>query len=243
MSSERIIKDMGAKWDEAARKNVRYYIATSASESEEKFIDSGKYDAEKILSGLPRFNPKTDRALEIGCGIGRLLRWMNDHFCSLYGVDISDEMIRCGRDWLREYPKIKLVQTTGNNLSMFEDNQFDFVYSYITFQHIPSRKLVTKYIAEAYRVLKPGGYFRFQTFRVLSPLGFLKNRIRILLYPYRKNDCFTGYSWRVRCIEKSIRACGFQEVDINDKLECRIKAPYPVGQPEGHVWCTARKGH
>jgi ubiquinone/menaquinone biosynthesis C-methylase UbiE len=194
LSSEKMIRSIRMKWNEAACKNVRYYIATSAFDSEEKFIDSGKYDAEKILSGLPRFNPKTDCALEIGCGIGRLLRAMNEHFCSLHGVDISDEMIRCGRNWLRGYSKIKLVQTTRNNLDIFDDNQFDFVFSYITFQHIPSRRLIMKYIAEAYRVLKPGGYFRFQTHRSLSLVGLLRNRIRIFLYLYRKKDYFAGYS-------------------------------------------------
>lgn len=230
---------MAAKWDKAARENIFYYIATSAYESEEKFIASGKYDAEKILWDLPAFNSNTDAVLEIGCGIGRLLRAMNDHFATLYGVDISSEMIQRAREWLREYPKVQLVQTPGNDLRMFKNNEFDFVYSYITFQHIPSYKLVTHYIAEAQRVLKPGGYFRFQVERSLSPIDLLKNRLQVLLNG-RKHS-FVGYSWRIATLEKVVRVCGFKEVCIQTRLECRSKSPYPVGQPKQHLWCTAKK--
>jgi SAM-dependent methyltransferase len=45
---------------------------------------------------------------------------------------------------------------------MFADNSFDFVYSYIVFQHIPNRDVVLNYLSEARRVLKPGGILRCQ---------------------------------------------------------------------------------
>lgn len=239
LMTDRRIRRMATKWDKAARKNVLYYIASSAWKSEEEFINSGQYDANKILTGLSPFNSTSDSVLEIGCGIGRLLRAMNDRFATLCGVDISAEMIRCGREWLRYYPKVKLVQTTSNDLRMFKDNQFDLVFSYITFQHIPSRKLVTNYIAEARRVLKPGGYFRFQALRTRSPIDLLKNRVRIFLNSSK--DCFVGYSWRIVTLEKTVRACEFKEVDTQTQLECSSEAPYGIGQPEGHIWCTARK--
>lgn len=237
--TDRRIRRMAAKWDKAAHKNILYYIATSAYESEEDFINSGKYDAEKILSGLPPFDPSTDSVLEIGCGIGRLLCAMNNHFAALYGVDISAQMIQFGREWLRYYPKVKLVQTATNDLLMFKDEQFNFIYSYITFQHIPSRKLVTEYITEAWRVLKAGGYFRFQTLWVRSPIDLVKNRLRVFLD--REKDYFVGYSWRMGPLVKTVRDCGFKEVDIRTRMECPSESPYPVGQPKGHVWCTARK--
>lgn len=45
---------------------------------------------------------------------------------------------------------------------MFPDESFDFVYSYAVFQHIPSREVVFGYLAEAGRVLRPGGILRCQ---------------------------------------------------------------------------------
>jgi hypothetical protein len=45
---------------------------------------------------------------------------------------------------------------------MFRDESFDLVYSYAVFQHIPSREVVLGYLAEARRVLKPGGILKCQ---------------------------------------------------------------------------------
>ena len=45
---------------------------------------------------------------------------------------------------------------------MFQENYFDFCYSIIVFQHIPSKEIVLNYIKEVSRVLKPKCIFRFQ---------------------------------------------------------------------------------
>jgi hypothetical protein len=47
--------------------------------------------------------------------------------------------------------------TSGADLAIFANEYFDFVYSYIVFQHIPERAIVLNYLREAQRVLKPGG--------------------------------------------------------------------------------------
>ena len=52
--------------------------------------------------------------------------------------------------------------SSGCDLALFPDEQFDFVYSYAVFQHIPSREVVFSYLREARRVLKPGGILRCQ---------------------------------------------------------------------------------
>ena len=53
-------------------------------------------------------------------------------------------------------------QSSGSDLALFPDEQFDFVYSYAVFQHIPSREVVFRYLREARRVLKTGGILRCQ---------------------------------------------------------------------------------
>jgi hypothetical protein len=52
--------------------------------------------------------------------------------------------------------------TAGADLSAFQEEYFDFVYSYAVFQHIPSREVVFNYLVEARRVLKTGGILRCQ---------------------------------------------------------------------------------
>jgi hypothetical protein len=60
--------------------------------------------------------------------------------------------------------------TSGDGLGLFPEAHFDFVYSYIVFQHIPSREIVLNYLREARRVLKPGGVLCCQL-RGAAPLA------------------------------------------------------------------------
>jgi ubiquinone/menaquinone biosynthesis C-methylase UbiE len=103
------------------------------------------------------------RVLEVGVGVGRLLKplAMMRPDLDIYGIDVSKEMIRQGRERLKDLPKIHLFATGGNDLSPFSDGFFDLVFSYITFQHIP-RAYVVNYFKEIHRVLKEGAIFRFQ---------------------------------------------------------------------------------
>ena len=48
------------------------------------------------------------------------------------------------------------------DLSVLGDVKFDFAFSFIVFQHIPSRAIIESYIREVYRVLRPGRLFKFQ---------------------------------------------------------------------------------
>jgi SAM-dependent methyltransferase len=102
------------------------------------------------------------RALEIGCGPGRLMRPMSRYFVEIHGVDVSDEMIALAREKLQDVPHAHAHVSDGASLSDFEDESFDFVYSYEVFQHIPSREVVLQYLREIERVLRAGGLARLQ---------------------------------------------------------------------------------
>jgi SAM-dependent methyltransferase len=83
-------------------------------------------------------------------------------FAEIHGIDISDEMIRLAAEKLRDVPNAHPRHAAESNLEAFADESFDFVYSYAVFQHIPSRDVVLGYLAEARRVLQPGGILRCQ---------------------------------------------------------------------------------
>ncbi|HEY2843004.1 MAG TPA: class I SAM-dependent methyltransferase, partial [Bryobacteraceae bacterium] len=102
------------------------------------------------------------KALEIGCGPGRLMRPMSRHFAEIHGVDVSDEMIALARERLRDIPNAHPHVTDGASLREFAEGLFDFVYSYAVFQHVPSRDVIAAYMREVHRVLKTGGLARLQ---------------------------------------------------------------------------------
>ncbi len=158
---------MRADWNERALEDVRYYVAFGRrGQEEEEFFASASdvvHSLEEELKRLPRnLPPEARRALEIGCGPGRLMRPMSRNFGELHGVDVSDEMIRLAQERFGASRSIHLLQTNGANLSPLPSDYFDFVYSYAVFQHIPSREVVLSYFDEIRRVLKNGGLARLQ---------------------------------------------------------------------------------
>ncbi len=151
---------MRADWDLRARRDARLYIDCGHGATEESFWRSGEEDlSNHILRDLDI--DRSASVLEIGCGIGRLLRPMSERVAHATGVDISAEMIRLAQEALAGRPNVRLLITDGD-LAGVADASLDLVYSHIVFQHVPSRKAVSRYFAEAARVLKGGGVFRLQ---------------------------------------------------------------------------------
>jgi ubiquinone/menaquinone biosynthesis C-methylase UbiE len=55
------------------------------------------------------YTPSNDATmLEIGCGIGRMTRAFASRFGTVYGIDISPEMIAQGQRYLADYPNAHL---------------------------------------------------------------------------------------------------------------------------------------
>ncbi len=157
-----VLARMRDDWNQRAQEDAKYYVAFGRrDQDDEEFFASAADVARSLIAELRRV-PARGRALEIGCGPGRLLRPMSAHFTEVHGVDVSDEMIRMAREKLRAVPNAFPRHTSGSDLQAFPDAHFDFVYSYAVFQHIPSRDVVFSYLAEARRVLTPGGILRCQ---------------------------------------------------------------------------------
>jgi|GEM_PF-204877 len=159
---------MKEDWNRRAREDVRYYIhSTCRGQTEEEFDRSGKDSVEKlimkdlevILSG--KSGPDM-RVLEIGCGIGRMTKYLAEIFGEVHGVDVSGEMIRVAKERLGHLKNAFFYEGSGWDLSMFPNEFFDFAFSFIVFQHIPDKAVVLNYIREACRVLKTTGVFKFQ---------------------------------------------------------------------------------
>jgi ubiquinone/menaquinone biosynthesis C-methylase UbiE len=158
---------MQRDWNQRAREDANFYVAFGRRDQDnEEFFESAAEVVRGLEWELRRMpqpaNSRARRALEIGCGPGRLLRPMSKHFGEIHGIDVSDEMIARARANLRGIPHAHVHHTSGADLSPFADESFDFVYSYAVFQHIPSREVVMQYLSEAHRVLKPGGLLRVQ---------------------------------------------------------------------------------
>jgi ubiquinone/menaquinone biosynthesis C-methylase UbiE len=161
-----VTNDMRDDWNARAREDAAYYVAFGRhKQSDADFFATATEvinSLESELRRVPQQQRSMWKALEIGCGPGRLMRPMSRHFSEIHGVDVSDEMIALARERLRDTPNAHPHVTDGATLAEFPGESFDFVYSYAVFQHVPSREIISSYMRETQRVLKNGGLARLQ---------------------------------------------------------------------------------
>lgn len=160
--TSRLMRDF---WNAKAQENATYYISSYRDyddQDDEEFWKWGRILADRFLheSGIPFTGKET--ALDLGCGIGRMTRTFSERFAKVHGVDVSTEMIKRGREALKDCSNVQLTAINGTDLGIFEAGTFDFTFSYITLQHIPDRAVTLNYIREFGRILRPGGHAYFQ---------------------------------------------------------------------------------
>ncbi len=169
MNEPDILQKMQQDWDERAKENARHYVENSQEQwTDEEFFASGWRTLEgEILNDMTNIcqgsDPKQMKVLEIGCGAGRVTRPLSEVFGEVHAVDISGEMVRHAKLALSGRPNAFVYQNNGMDLAVLPDGlTFDFAFSAIVFQHIPSREVIESYVREVGLRLRPGRLFKFQ---------------------------------------------------------------------------------
>lgn len=143
-----------------------------------EFLRTGQEEISGLMQSagdlaLPR---QRRRAIDFGCGVGRLTRALHDYFSECFGVDISSSMLQKARQIV---PECEFRE--GDNLRSFPAGFADLIYSSLVLQHQPDKTHVYALIQDMVRVLAPGGLLVFQL-----PLHLaLRNRIQLRRRAYR----------------------------------------------------------
>lgn len=132
-------------YNETAQKYDDWHINPSSS----KIVDQWNFaNLKKFINS----DKKLNKSLELGCGTGRMANSLFKLSEEVYGVDLSQEVLNIAAS---KYPDLKLTCSEVVNLP-YQDNYFDMVLINGSLHHFFA---VEKTLAEAHRVLKPGGFF------------------------------------------------------------------------------------
>jgi ubiquinone/menaquinone biosynthesis C-methylase UbiE len=156
-------------WNELATLDPYWAILSAPGKrygrwDEGEFFASGTVSAAEVVDQMERLGHPCQRrrALDFGCGLGRMTRAFAQYFDECVGVDISENMVRGAKGHNADMSGAWFVVNRASNLGQFSDSSFDFVYSAIALQHVPDRGTIESYIREFFRVLRPDGLVAFQ---------------------------------------------------------------------------------
>lgn len=185
------LKDVARNWEAFAREDPLWAILTSPGKdgkrwSREEFFARGRDEIDGVMEQASALGSpgRRDRALDFGCGVGRLTQALCRHFARCDGVDISPTMIEQARAWNAHGERCAYHRNDRSDLALFPDASFDFIYSNIVLQHVAPRDAV-RYVGELVRVLRPDGLLVFQLpermrmpWRLFRPASLLRTRLR-----------------------------------------------------------------
>lgn len=176
-------------WHEFARRDPYTYIMTGVrSGDRQQFWETGEIAvSQELLPIVQEFCAARGTAVEIGCGVGRLVVPLAHYFQTVIGIDISPEMVRQARQnaQSRNLTNVGFHVAADLHSSIATlDGNADFVYSLLVFQHIEEFSAIESYLQLVSSWLSPTGvaYLQFDTRRP-TLLYNLKNVIPDRMLP------------------------------------------------------------
>lgn len=125
----------------------------------DEFLATGLADAERVLRVADELGrpARRERALDFGCGVGRVTRALAGHFDEVLGVDVSPRMVAQARELHADVPNCRF-----ETLARLEDASYDLVYSRIVLQHLPRPRDALRCVEDFLRAVRPDGLVAFQ---------------------------------------------------------------------------------
>jgi len=172
------------KWTSFGQSDVWWSVLTEVPRSQEipkvekdKFYLKGQthVDYSKMRFKLNGYVFGGGRALDFGCGVGRISFGLSPYFDEISCVDQSKPHLEIATKEAaeRKIENVKFIQT-GTNLMGLGAASFDFIFSLITLQHtIPP--LQVEYLAQFCKLLKPGGIGSIQFMSFIPGYSWQEN--------------------------------------------------------------------
>lgn len=199
--SQKFLSQMGKEWDDRVSHDYRYWMSDGVQDDEAMW-QTGQRDLSSLLEDLDSNSNKTKTLLDLGCGVGRLLKSASKTFGLVIGVDVSGQAILQAKKLLSDIPNIKLIQGDGDSLSQIASGTIDTAVSFASLCSIPA-SITAAYFAELGRVMRSEGDLRLQVYLGKEQIPEREDTLRIRSYD------------RMR-FEDAANAAGFDLISVKE---------------------------
>jgi SAM-dependent methyltransferase len=163
---------------------------------------------------IAKFIPRFGKTIEAGCGLGRYVFYFSEMGIDIEGVDFSESTIDYLNDWKKKN-NFDVVFKKGNILKLdYEDNSLSGYISLGVIEHFIEGP--QKALAEAYRILRPGGIaiistpsISFYIFAQKLKKSF-KKVVKKILFRKSKPETFYQYWYRPGKLKKFVESSGLR---------------------------------
>ena len=199
------------QWEKFAKKDALFYIDTNAK-NPGQFWKKGENNFQAyILPILKKYHIKRNVGIDFGCGIGRHTFPLAGYFQMMYGVDVSDRMLKQARAVAHE-KNIANVQFILNAVFFSDTKPVDFIYCVNVFQHIENIEQIKSILDSFSRLLHGFAYVQFDT-RSQNLLYRLKNKMPDFLLPRSQRRGIRRIRRVAKEIENIIKKMGFAIIE------------------------------
>ena len=172
-SSRHLREAQAGSWEKFGQEDPYTYILTGLKNQDQReFWQSGRWTIEQELLPLIETRQVTPGvAMELGCGVGRLLFPLSSHFREVIGADIAESMIQRAERFAEDngLGNVRLCVIAGPEDLLHRAGNYvgkiDLFYSLLVFQHIPDLAMIEGYLHVIGILLADGGiaYLQFDT--------------------------------------------------------------------------------
>lgn len=234
------LQGLQKNWDEFGKTDPLWAILTDPSKKGgkwdlEEFLRTGKQEIDLVFEQIDSFKIRvsTKRALDFGCGIGRLTQALSGRFRECWGVDIAPSMIARAKEINAHPERCNYLVNDSNDLTFFASNYFDFIYSRLVLQHMEAR-YAKAYIAEFMRILAPGGALVFQLPDSLVGPATDKTRNRTQATEALPTN---AYAAEILCEPAETTVEAGSTIPLHVRIRNFSKTAWPcLGREDGQCW-------
>lgn len=149
-------------WDARGKEDARRYSVPGGARIDDATFDAaGDAVLHALESTIGWSAQGVARALDLGCGAGRVTAALAARADAVVAVDVSPRMLDAAREHVGPVDTVRYVTAEAGEITALPDESVDAALALGVLTHLPTVKLVAAVLFELGRLLVPGGVAAF----------------------------------------------------------------------------------